>query len=280
MIQLGKIQTLEIVKTTDFGVYLGEPGSETKKNDTILLPKNQMKEGMKVGDEVEVFVYKDSEDRPIATCQTPAVTLGQIAVLKVKDVTSIGAFLDWGIAKDLMLPFKEQTRELTEGEQVLVSLYIDKSKRLCATMKIYEKLSADSDYKKDDKVSGIVYEIIPAFGAFVAVDNKYSAMIPNKELFTPVIPGTTIEARVTKVLPDGKLNLSVREKSYMSLDSDADQIFEKLQAAKGFLPYHDKSSPEELKKVFNLSKNSFKRAIGRLMKEGKITIEDNGIRMK
>lgn len=278
MIQLGKKQQLEVAKTTEFGVYLYDPKEEMKKNETILLPKSQVPEHTKVGDKFTVFVYKDSEDRPIATCIEPTLELGQLNVLKVKDVTDIGAFLDWGIPKDLFLPFKEQTRELTVGENVLVSLYIDKSKRLSATMKIYEKLSTNSDYKKDDKVTGVVYEIIPAFGAFVAVDNKYSALIPNKELHQPLIPGQMVNARVTLVQADGKLDLSLREKTYLQLDIDAEQIYNKLLANNGFLPYHDKSEPEVLKKEFNLSKNAFKRAIGHLLKEKKISIEKDGIR--
>lgn len=278
MIQLGKKQVLEVTKTTDFGVYLYDPAEKDKKNDTVLLPKSQVPEHTKVGDTIAVFVYKDSEDRPIATCIEPTLTLGGLNVLKVKDVTDIGAFLDWGIAKDLFLPFKEQTRKVSVGESVLVSLYIDKSKRLSATMKIYEKLSTDSNYQKDDKVTGTVYEIIPAFGAYVAVDNKYSAMIPNKELHQTLIPGETITARVTMVLEDGKLNLSLREKTYLQLDVDAQMIYNKLKESDGYLPYHDKSDPEELKKEFNLSKNAFKRAIGHLMKQKKIKIEADGIR--
>lgn len=276
MIQLGKIQTLTVAKTTDFGVYLAD-SNDARKEDTILLPKNQVAQGTKVGDSLSVFVYKDSEDRPIATLLTPKLTLKEIASLKVKEVNSIGAFLDWGIAKDLFLPFKEQTHPVTEGEDVLVSLYIDKSKRLCATMKIYDLLQTDSPYQKDEKVTGLVYEIIPAFGAFVAVDNKYSALIPNKELHTPLVSGQTITARVTTVHPDGKLDLSLREKTYLQLDTDAELIFDKLVAAGGFLPFHDKSEPDAIKKEFNLSKNAFKRAIGHLMKDNKIKILDNGI---
>ena len=279
MIQLGKTQVLEVVKTTDFGVYLADTTTQAKKTETILLPKNQIKEETKVGDQVTVFLYKDSEDRPIATFLPPTIQLGEIAVLRVKEITGIGAFLDWGIPKDLLLPFKEQTRELKEGENVLVSLYLDKSQRLCATMKIYEKLSTDHTYQKDDKVTGIVYEILPAFGAFVAVDNKYSALIPNKELHAPVIPGTTITARVTMVQADGKINLSLREKTYLQLDVDAADIYAKLEANNGYLPYHDKSDPDDLKREFNLSKNAFKRAIGHLLKEKKITIKEDGIRV-
>jgi predicted RNA-binding protein (virulence factor B family) len=160
---------------------------------------------------------------------------------------------------------------------VVVSLYIDKSERLCATMKVYNYLDCNSPYKKDDRVIGIVYEILDSFGAFVAVDNHYCALIPTKELHRPLKVGDSVEARVTQVKEDGKLDLSIREKSYVQLDADGEMIFEKLQNAGGFLPYHDKSDSEAIKAHFNLSKNAFKRAIGRLMKEGRITISDTGI---
>ena len=290
MILLGKKQTLQVVQTTDFGVYLAGEGDENKysrkKNDAelpvskVLLPKNQLKPNTNIGDSYEVFVYKDSEDRPIATTTIPPMELNEFALLTVKEVSTIGAFLDWGLAKDLLLPFKEQTYKVNIGDSVLVKLYIDKSKRLCATMKIYEVLRTDSEYKRDDMVKGTVYEIIDAFGAFVAVDNCYSALIPKNELYHDVKPGDQIEARVTVVHEDGKLDLSLRQKAYLQMDDDSKQIYDKLVASNGFLPYHDKSNAEDIKKEFNLSKNAFKRAIGHLMKDGKINILDNGIKLK
>lgn len=272
--KLGEVQTLKIIRSTEHGLYLGD---DTKDGERVLLPRNQVTKEMKIGDDLEVFLYKDSEDRPVATTTIPPITLGKTALLKVKEVTSIGAFLDWGLAKDLLLPFKEQTERVHTLDQVIVALYIDKSERLCATMKVYDYLETDSPYEKDDKVIGTVYEIIENFGAFVAVDNRYSGLIPNKELFRTLKVGDSIEARVTNIKEDGKLDLSIREKSYIQLDVDAEMIFKKLQEASGFLPYHDKSDVEEIKKEFNLSKNAFKRAIGRLQKEGRIVISNTGI---
>jgi predicted RNA-binding protein (virulence factor B family) len=162
MIKLGEVQILEVLKATDFGVYLCE--KDQSNGSSILLPKNQVPKDLKTGDEIEVFVYKDSEDRPIATTTIPELTLGKTAVLKVKEVTTIGAFLDWGLAKDLLLPFKEQTERVQTGKDALVALYIDKSDRLCATMKVYDYLDCGSPYKKDDRVIGTVYEIIDSFG--------------------------------------------------------------------------------------------------------------------
>ena len=287
MILLGRMQTLRVVKKTDFGVYLSDQGMEPdtsfvpEKNEvvdvpSILLPKAQAKD-LTTGDTVEVFIYKDSEDRPIATTAKPNLAMGEIARLTVKEVTNIGAFLDWGLAKDLFLPFKEQTFRVQKGDSVLVSLYIDKSSRLCATAKVYNALKADSPYQREDQVSGTVYEIIDAFGAYVAVDDMFSALIPKKELFTTLKPGEKVSARVTKVQPDGRLVLSIREKSYLQMDTDSALIYDALVKAGGFLPYHDKTSPDLIKAKFGLSKNAFKRAIGHLQKEGKLLIEDDGI---
>lgn len=272
--KLGEVQTLEVIKSTDYGVYL----SDVKHNqDKVLLPKNQVPATLKIGDSIEVFLYKDSEDRLIATTTIPALTLGKTALLRVKEVSSIGAFLDWGLAKDLLLPFKEQTSRVHTGEDVLVALYIDKSERLCATMKVYNYLECHSPYHANDRVIGIVYEIIDEFGAFVAVDNRYCALISLKELYRPLKVGDSVEARVTQVKEDGKLDLSIREKAYMQMDSDAELIYQKLQDAQGFLPYHDKTDSDIIKAQFNLSKNAFKRAVGRLLKEGKIHLTDKGI---
>ena len=287
MILLGRMQTLRVVKKTDFGVYLSDQGMEPdtsfvpEKNEvvdvpSILLPKAQAKD-LTTGDTVEVFIYKDSEDRPIATTAKPNLAMGEIARLTVKEVTNIGAFLDWGLAKDLFLPFKEQTFRVQKGDSVLVSLYIDKSSRLCATAKVYNTLKANSPYQREDQVSGTVYEIIDAFGAYVAVDDMFSALIPKKELFTTLKPGEKVSARVTKVQPDGRLVLSIREKSYLQMDTDSALIYDALVKAGGFLPYHDKTSPDLIKAKFGLSKNAFKRAIGHLQKGGKLLIEDDGI---
>lgn len=276
MIKLGETQELEILKSTDFGIYLCEPGKP--EGERVLLPKAQVPKDAKNKDLIKVFIYKDSEDRLIATTLTPKLTFGETALLRVKEVTTIGAFLDWGLAKDLLLPFKEQTQRVHTGDDALVALYVDKSSRLCATMKVYEYLRTDSPYKKDDKVIGVVYEIIDSFGAFVAVDNCYCALIPTRELKSSLKVGDSVEARVTGIKEDGKLDLSLREKTHIQMDADAEEVYRKLQSADGFLPYHDKSDAQVIKEEFNLSKNAFKRAIGRLMKEGKIVITDRGIK--
>lgn len=279
MIELGKKQKLLVVKTVDFGIYLGEDRN-APQNERVLLPSKQVPEGTKVGDEIEVFIYKDSQDRLIATTREPMLQVGQTAVLKVKQVTRIGAFLDWGLEKDLLLPFKEQTAKVKKGDEVLVALYVDKSGRLCATMKVYEKLRTDSPYKKDDHVEGIIYETSDNFGVFVAVDNCYSALIPKREAFGRLKVGDRISARVLKVREDGKLDLSVREKAFLQMDEDAALIMKRMEEYGGKLPFNDKADPELIKQEFGLSKNAFKRAVGRLLKEGRIKISEKNIEMK
>ena len=270
---LGKKRRLMIVKEVEFGVYLGN------KDDKVLLPKKQVPKDVEIGDPVEVFLYKDSSDRLIATTQEPKITLGELAVLKVADTGRIGAFLDWGLEKDLLLPFKEQTAKVKKGDEVLVALYVDKSGRLCATMKVYEKLRTDSPYKADDIVQGTVYGKNPEYGVFVAVDNKYNGMLQNKEIVRKLRIGETVQARVLSVREDGKLNLSLREKAHLQMDVDSAKIMEKLQENDGALPYHDKSAPEDIRSEFGMSKNEFKRAIGRLYKDKKIKISNTGIKL-
>lgn len=268
---IGKKARLMIVKQVDFGVYLGN--SEEK----VLLPKKQVPKGVETGDPVEVFLYKDSSDRLIATTNEPKITMGEIKALKVADTGKIGAFLDWGLEKDLLLPFREQTAKVRKGDEVLVSLYIDKSDRLCATMKVYDMLRQDSPYQKDDRVKGIIYDTSDNFGVFVAVDDCFSALIPKREAFGSLRVGERIQARVIRVREDGKLDLAVREKSFMQMDADAGMIWERLKENGGKLPFTDKAEPERIKAEFGLSKNAFKRAVGRLLKEGKIEIREESI---
>ena len=267
--RLGEKQVLTVVKIVDFGVYLGSD------EERVLLPKKQVPEGIEVGDPVEVFLYKDSSDRMIATTKEPKITLGELAVLEVADVGRVGAFLDWGLEKDLLLPFKEQTVKVEKGDRCLVSLYVDKSGRLCATMKVYPLLRTDSPYQKNDMVRGTVYGISREFGVFVAVDDRYSALIPRREVYGRMFIGQQVEARVADVKADGKLDLSVRGRIPEQMDADAQQIMERIEKNGGCLPFTDKADPERIKMEFGMSKAAFKRAVGRLLKQGKVTIDEN-----
>lgn len=277
MIKLGEKQELTLVKKVEFGVYLADKADNPEEK--VLLPIKQVPEGAEIGDSIEVFVYRDSKDRLIATTNEPKVTLGKTARLRVAQVGRIGAFLDWGLEKELFLPFKEQTKQVNEGEECIAALYIDKSDRLCATMKVYHYLRTDSDYKKDDRVEGLVYEISKNFGAFVAVDDIYSGLIPVKEMYGDIQVGDVVNARVTAVKEDGKLDLSIREKAYLQIEKDAQKVMEIIESYDGILPFNDKASPETIKGETQMSKNEFKRAVGYLLKNRKVIIDENSIRI-
>lgn len=276
MLKLGEYQKLTIIKKVEFGVYLAE-NQETDKR--VLLPAKQVPPDLGIGDEISVFLYRDSKDRMIATTNEPKLTLGGLAVLRVVQVGKIGAFLDWGLEKDLFLPYKEMTVKVEPEDEVLVTLYLDKSSRLCASMKkLYDLLSLESPYKAGDTVEGRVYEFSDNFGTFIAVDDKYSAMIPKFEDCSKLRIGDVIEAKVTNVKPDGKLDLTMREKAYLQMDSDAETVMKVIEEFAGVLPFSDKASPEVIKRETGLSKNAFKRAVGRLYKEHRIEITEKSIR--
>lgn len=274
MLQLGKRQKLTVVKRVKFGVYLGEKEDAAER---VLLPAKEVPEDVKKGDMLEVFLYLDSQDRMIATCREPVAELGQAAVMKVKEVSGIGAFLDWGLEKDLLLPFKEQTRRVEQGEEVLAAVYLDKSHRFCGTMNVYPYLRTDSPYKKDDHVTGTIYETGGDFGVFVAVDNCYSGLIPKREATGRYRVGDSIRVRVTGVKPDGKLDLSPNERVEMQMYKDAALILKVIDSYEGVLPFGEKVSPEVINREFGISKAAFKRALGRLYKQGLVDIGENRI---
>ena len=239
MIELGRRQKLQVVKKVEFGVYLGEK-ADAKEQERVLLPAKQVPAETKVGDELEVFIYRDLE-------------------------------------KDLLLPYKEQTVKVKKDQEVLVALYIDKSDRLCATMKVYPYLKTQSPYVVEDQVEGRIYEISDNFGVFVAVDDQYSGLIPKTEAQGQYRPGEKVSCRVTNVREDGKLNLSPRKKAYQQMDEDSELVLKVIGEYAGVLPFDDKVSPEVIKREFGLSKAAFKRAVGHLLKEKKIKIQDKRI---
>lgn len=280
MFELAKTQTLYMEKEVEFGVYLVPEELKDKKvpaaNEHVLLPKKQVPAGLKRGDSIKVFVYLDSSDRLIATTNIPKLSLHEIGRLNVKEVGKIGAFLDWGLEKDLLLPFAEQTKRVAQGDEVLVAIYLDKSGRICSTMNVYPYLSSESPYKKDDKVTGTAYEKSDNFGMFVAVDDKYQGLIPKNELYGKVELGDQVEARVAGVRPDGKLNLSIREKSHIAIESNADRLLSLIASYNGVLPFSEHATPEVIKRETGMSKNEFKKAVGNLYKNRKIEITAEG----
>lgn len=278
MIKLGEMQELEVSKIVNIGAYLQSEDKE-KTEDRVLLPIKQVPAGTKVGDKINVFIYRDSDDKIIATVKKPKITLGEIASLKVVEMSRIGAFLNWGLEKDLFLPFKEQIGDIRLNGEYMVGLYIDKSGRLCATMNLFKVLRTDSPYKVNDIVKGTVFSLKRGLGAMVAVDNKYLGLIHEGEIIKPLRPGQSVEVRVSNIKEDGKLDLSLKDAPRLQIDKDGERILKALIRNKGSLPLNDDSSPEEIKKILGMSKSSFKKAAGRLMKRSLIIMTKNGIEM-
>lgn len=277
MLKLGEVQELEVIKSMTFGVYLAEDSMSAER---VLLPAKEVPVGTVWGNILEVFLYKDSEDRMIATMNIPPLTVGKLAALKVKQVTKIGAFLDWGLAKDLLLPFKQQTYEVREGDEVLVALYIDKSERLCATMKVYDYLGTRPPYNTGDEVNARIYEYSEKYGLFAAVEDRYSALIQKKDMQGNVQPGDLVKVRITQIREDGRLCVTPRKKAYQEIGSDADTILDRMKDQGGALAFDDHADPEVIKKEFGISKAAFKRAVGHLLKEELIEIRDGKIILK
>lgn len=283
MFRLGEYQKLKVAKAVDFGVYLFDPeggnGGEDAA-DRVLLPRKEVPEDLKVGDELKVFLYLDSDDRLIATTAAPKITLGTVASLTVRQVTKIGIFLDWGLSKDLLLPYHELVGKVEEGDEILVRMYQDKSGRLAASMRhLYDVMSTDSPYKTGDQVVGRIYEFGHDFGTFVAVDDRFSAMIPAHEDVSDCRIGQVLSLRVTHVKPDGKLDVTTREASYLQMDEDAEKVLGIIRSYAGVLPFTEKASPQVITRETGLSKNAFKRAVGRLYKKRLITLEGGKIRL-
>ena len=276
MFKLCEYQNLTIARFKEFGALLEENKDDEKR---ILLPSRGGPEEAKIGDTIKIFIYLDSKDRMIATTKEPLITLDQVKTLTVTDVTKIGLFLDWGLPKDLLLPFHEINGKPEKGDEVLVRLYIDKSGRPAATMRhLYHYLRTDSPYKKGDMVEGRIYEFGHDFGTFVAVDDIFSGMIPRHEDTSHLQIGDVINLKVTDVKPDGKLALTTRKEAYQELDEDGAKLMEIIDSYAGVLPFTEKASPEVIKRETGLSKAAFKRAIGHLYKERKITLDGGKIR--
>ncbi len=304
--KLGEWNILRIDRIKDVGAYLtdgkglectwkrSESAKAPEEIMDVLLPTRQIPEGLEIGDNVEVFLYRDSEDRIIATTHTPLIKLGEIKKLKVKSVSDIGAFLDWGLSRDLFLPFKEQTVKVQQEKSYLVKLYIDKTGRLAASMKIASALKPNDTFKKGDHVKGIVYNVKKDFGVFVALYNKaildengedekrnavitYSGLIHSSEVFENLYVGDEVTCRVVKAREDGKLDLAMRDEIPLQMEKDAEMVLDIIKSYGGKLPFNDKADAAIIKREFGLSKNAFKRAVGRLYKNKLIEISDDGI---
>ena len=275
MIQLGKKQEFEIKRFTNVGAFL----SDELDSQDILLPRKFVKKDWQVGKKIKVFVYKDNEERPIATTINPKIKLGELALLQVIDINKYGAFLDWGLEKDLFLPYDEQVVKVKKHDYYLVALYLDKSNRLTATTRVDEFFSKDVIYRENDMVEGIVYSFDMEIGAFILVDGKYNAMLHKDEFDGIMKVGDRVKLRVKMVKPDGKLDLTRETRAHEHLAGDSEHIYNILRDNGGFLRVNDKSDPRLIRSIFKMSKSQFKRSIGRLYKQRRIIINKDGIRI-
>ena len=275
MIGLGYYNTLTLKRKTDFGWFL-----EDEEETEILLPNKYCAKDFKVGNSIEVFCYLDSNERPVATTLKPKIERGKFSFLKVKSLTKSGAFLDMGLEKDLFLPYREQTRKFAEGDAVLVFCDLDqKSMRLCASMRWKRHLNSDTKELKLNEAYEAVVATKTNLGFELIVANQFQGLLFFSDVIYTVEIGQSLKVYIKNIRPDGKLDLNLASIGVDRLTQAASDIYERLMQEDGFLPYHDKSSPDEIAQEFKMSKKTFKSALGMLFKETKIKIEKNGIRL-
>lgn len=273
MIKLGDYNNLTVKKTVDFGVYLdgGEQGE-------ILLPTRYVPENLAIGDEIKVFIYHDNEGRLIATTDRPYATVGQFAFLEVREATSVGAFLDWGIMKDLLVPFREQKVEMLAGRRYIVYVREDQlSGRVVASSKVDKFLNnTPPTYEYNQEVSLLIYEE-NELGFKAIINNQHSGLLYRNEVFSRIQIGDLLKGYIKNVREDTKIDLSIKPLGFAKIGGLADQVLEELRRQKGFIPVNDKTDPDTIYRLFNSSKKAFKQAIGTLYKQQLIRIENDGI---
>jgi predicted RNA-binding protein (virulence factor B family) len=272
MIKVGEFNTLRVIRAVDFGVFLDDG------NEGILLPKRFVPAGLSIGDEVEVFVYHDSEDRLIATTQKPFGTVGDIVALKVVSATQQGAFLDWGLMKDLFVPKSKQLSTMRVGGTYIVQIYIDEQTgRVTATEKIEYLLSNEHlDVKEKDPVDLLVYKRTD-IGYLCIINGKHTGVLHFSDIYQNIQVGDRLTGYIRKIREENKIDLALGERGYQRVTGEAGKILDLLNQHGGFLPYHDKSDPEDIYDNLGMSKKAFKMAIGNLFKQQLIRIKENGI---
>lgn len=275
MIAIGQYNLLEVARSTPHGLFL-----EDKEGESVLLPGKFIPEGVAVGDMLEVYIYKDNDDRPIATTQEPALTLYECALLKVADVNAHGAFVNYGVDKELLVPFREQQEPMQLGKSYLVYLYLDgQTDRLTGSTKIAQFLDDDpEDLEEGDEVLITVWKI-SELGVNVIVNNTYKGLLYHNEVFQPLNIGERLTAYVSQIRSDGKLDIRLDKDGYSKVEPNAQKILDLLELRAGFILLTDKSSPEQIKQQLGMSKKTFKKAVGSLYKQKRIQLEEKGIRL-
>ena len=279
MIKLGKYNALKILRDTQVGLFLGDPEKDPEGIHDVLLPNKYVPKVFDIGEELIVFVYLDHEQRPVATTLEPYILLNEFALLRVNYVNQVGAFMDWGMEKDILVPFKEQARPMEKGKRYLVYLYMDeKTNRLVASSKTNQFLKNDDlTVEKGEEVDLIVSHITE-LGINVIINEKHKGLLYKDEVYDDAIrTGDRMRGYIKNIRPDNKIDVSLQIQGYENVEPNAEKILDELRASRGFLRLNDSSHPEDIKTVLKMSKKTFKKAIGALYREKRIEIKDDGI---
>ncbi|CAM3715235.1 S1 RNA-binding domain-containing protein [Flavobacterium chungbukense] len=279
MLEIGKYNTLTILRDTKVGLFLGDPENDPEGIHDVLLPNKYVPKVFEIGEELIVFVYLDHEQRPVATTLVPYILLNEFALLRVNYINNVGAFMDWGMEKDILVPFKEQARPMEKGKRYLVYLYMDKqTNRLVASSKTNQFLSNDQlTVEKGEEVDLIVSHITD-MGINVIINEQHKGLLYKDEVYDDSIrTGDRMRGFIKNIRPDNKIDVAVQAQGFESIEPNADKILSELRASRGFLRLNDNSHPEDIKTVLKMSKKSFKKAIGALYKEKLIEIKEDGI---
>ena len=279
MIEIGKYNTLTILRDTKVGLFLGNPEKDPEGIHDILLPNKYVPQEFEIGEEFTVFVYLDHEERPVATTLEPYILLNEFALLRVNYTNQIGAFMDWGMEKDILVPFKEQARPMEKGKRYLVYLYMDeKTNRLVASSKTNQFLKNENlDIEKGQEVDLIVSHITE-IGINVIINEKFKGLLYKDEVYDDAIrTGDRMRGYIKTIRPDNKIDVALQIQGYESIEPNSEKILDELRANRGFLRLNDNSDPDDIKTVLKMSKKTFKKAVGALYREKLIEIKDDGI---
>ena len=278
MIEIGKYNTLTILRETKVGLYLGLPEENKDPSKDILLPIKYIPNEFEIGEEIIVFVYLDHEERPVATTLEPYILLNEFALLRVNYVNQIGAFMDWGMEKDILVPFREQARPMEKGKRYLVYLYMDeKTNRLVASSKTNQFLNNDPITVENGEEVDLIISHITEVGINVIINEKHKGLLYKNEVYDDLRTGDRIVGFIKNIRPDGKIDVSANKLGFENIEPSAKTILDELKASRGFLRLNDDSNPEDIKTVLKMSKKTFKKAIGTLYKEKLIEIKEDGI---
>jgi predicted RNA-binding protein (virulence factor B family) len=279
MIEIGKYNTLTILRETKVGLFLGNPKEDPEGINDILLPNKYVPNKFEIGEELIVFVYLDHEERPVATTLVPYVFLNEFALLRVNYVNQVGAFMDWGMEKDILVPFKEQARPMEKGKRYLVFLYMDeKTNRLVASSKTNQFLDNENITVSKNEEVDLIISHITDIGINVIINQLHKGLIYKDEVYDDSIrTGDKLKGYIKTIRPDGKIDVSLQIQGFENIEPNSEIILNELRASRGFLRLNDNSNPEDIKTVLKMSKKTFKKAIGMLYKEKLIDIKDDGI---